>query len=313
MYGQPIALCITILTLWYGNFVNQSPWAIHPTYGNVRANKGAILWYHINQHHRWKSSWTMCLLNHNTTSQISHNHLHSPPYPVLNTLTKIFHNSQSTVLYVFHNLMPIKLRWVFFKGALIVQPTTKPPSPSHNLILSTPLLQSTFQIGFSWVFSHSLQSNWLPTCNAFCTTSFIVSRSNWLLISCLFWQYSDLYSSPYFMPSQEPAFGPVSDLRMPYWTHPHLPTIFAFPVSLWHYSRWHHLHNNYTVRYQHYHSPKASKHPSPLFNLDVQYPDFHLSVTTHDFLFRTDRFSQSLCLVPFPFPHHNFLMSIPPS
>ena len=60
MYGQPIALCITILTLWYGNFVNQSPWAIRPTYSNVRANKGAILWYCINQHHRWKSSWTMC-------------------------------------------------------------------------------------------------------------------------------------------------------------------------------------------------------------------------------------------------------------
>ena len=29
------------------------------------------------------------------------------------------------------------------------------------------------------------------------------------LISCPFWQYSDLYSSPYFVPSQEPAFRPV--------------------------------------------------------------------------------------------------------
>ena len=57
MYGQPIALCITVLTLWYGNFVNQSLWAVCPMYGNVRANKGAILWYRINQHHRWKSSW----------------------------------------------------------------------------------------------------------------------------------------------------------------------------------------------------------------------------------------------------------------
>ena len=52
------------------------------------------------------------------------------------------------------------------------------------------------------------------------------------VISRPFWQYSDPYSSPYFVPSQEPAFRPVSDLRMPYRTHPHLPTIFAFLVSL---------------------------------------------------------------------------------
>ena len=81
------------------------------------------------------------------------------------------------------------------------------------------------------------------------------------LISCLFWQYLDLYLSPYSVPSQELAFGPVSDLRMPYWTHPHLPTIFAFPVSLWYYSHQHHLYDNYTIQYQHYRSPKASKHP----------------------------------------------------
>ena len=112
-----------------------------------------------------------------------------------------------------------------------------------------------------------------------------------MIISHPFWQYSDPYSSPYFMPSQEPAFGPISDLRMPYQTHPHLPTIFAFPVSLWYYSRWHHLHNNYTVRYQHSRSPKASKHPSPLFNLDVQYPDFRLSVAMCNFLFWTNQFS----------------------
>ena len=68
-----------------------------------------------------------------------------------------------------------------------------------------------------------------------------------MVISHLFWWYSDLYSSPYFVPSQELAFGPVSDLRMPYWTHPHLPTIFAFLFSLWYYSRWHHLYNNYTI------------------------------------------------------------------
>ena len=82
-----------------------------------------------------------------------------------------------------------------------------------------------------------------------------------MLISCPFWQYSDLYSSPYFVSSQEPAFGPVSDLRMLYQTYPHLPTIFAFPVSLWSYSRWHHLHDNYTVWYQHHCSPEASEHP----------------------------------------------------
>ena len=133
------------------------------------------------------------------------------------------------------------------------------------------------------------------------------------MISRPFWRYSDPYSSPYFVPSQEPAFGPVSDLRMPYRTNPHLPTIFAFPVSLWCYSRWHYLHNDYTVRYRHYHSPEASEHPSPFFNLDVQYPDFRLSVAMRDFLFRTDRFSRSLPLAPFPFPRRDFPMSIPPS
>ena len=85
----------------------------------------------------------------------------------------------------------------------------------------------------------------------------------WPLIGRPFWRYSDLYSSPYFVPSQELAFRPVLDLRMLYQTHPHLPTIFAFPVSLWYYSRWHHLHNNYTIRYRHYCSPKASEHPLP--------------------------------------------------
>ena len=100
---------------------------------------------------------------------------------------------------------------------------------------------------------------------------------------------------------------------MPYRTNPHLPTIFAFPVSLWCYSRWHYLHNDYTVRYRHYHSPEASEHPSPFFNLDVQYPDFRLSVATRDFLFRTDRFSRSLRLAPFPFPRRDFPMSIPTS
>ena len=46
------------------------------------------------------------------------------------------------------------------------------------------------------------------------------SNQGWLafkrpeeMISRPFWQYSDPYSSPYFVPSQEPAFGPVSYLR----------------------------------------------------------------------------------------------------
>ena len=34
----------------------------------------------------------------------------------------------------------------------------------------------------------------------------------WPLIGRPFWRYSDLYSSPYFVPSQELAFGPVSYL-----------------------------------------------------------------------------------------------------
>ena len=33
------------------------------------------------------------------------------------------------------------------------------------------------------------------------------------LISHPFWRYSDPYSSPYFVPSQEPAFRPISYLR----------------------------------------------------------------------------------------------------
>ena len=118
-----------------------------------------------------------------------------------------------------------------------------------------------------------------------------INQSHLSLISRPFWRYSDPYSSPYFVPSQELAFRPVSDLRMPYWTHPHLPTIFAFPVYIWCYPHWHHLHNDYTVRYRHYHSPKASEHPSPLFNLDVQYPDFRLSVAMCNFLFWTNQFS----------------------
>ena len=124
----------------------------------------------------------------------------------------------------------------------------------------------------------------------------------WMLISHPFWWYSDLYSSPYFVPSQEPAFGPILDLRMPYRTHPHLPTIFAFPVYLRYYSRWHHLHDDYIIRYQHYHSPEASEHPPPFFKCDFQCPDFCLSVAmratsyfgtidSHDhYISRTSRF-----------------------
>ena len=58
---------------------------------------------------------------------------------------------------------------------------------------------------------------------------------------------------------------------------------------------------------------RSLRAPPPLFNLDVQCLDFRLSVATCDFLFWTDQFSQSLRLVPFPFPHRDFPMSIPPS
>ena len=58
---------------------------------------------------------------------------------------------------------------------------------------------------------------------------------------------------------------------------------------------------------------RSLRAPPPLFNLDFQCPDFHLSVATRDFLFWTDQFSRSLCLAPFLFPRRNFPMSIPPS
>ena len=38
--------------------------------------------------------------------------------------------------------------------------------------------------------------------------SFVVKEGD-TMISRPFWWYSDPYSSPYFVPSQEPAFGPV--------------------------------------------------------------------------------------------------------
>ena len=133
------------------------------------------------------------------------------------------------------------------------------------------------------------------------------------MISRPFWRYSDPYSSPYFVPSREPAFGPVSDLRMSYRTHPHLPTIFAFPVSLWSYSL---LAPPTQQLYclistpSHTQSLEAS---STLFNLDFQYPNFHLSVAMRNFLFQTNQFSQSLRLTPFPFLCHDFPLLIPPS
>ena len=110
-----------------------------------------------------------------------------------------------------------------------------------------------------------------------------------------------------------PAFGPILDLRMSYWTHPHLPTIFKFPVSLRSYSLL------APPIQQPYHpistlSLTWSLQASPtLFNLDFWYPNFHLSVAMHNFLFWTDWLPWSLHLAPFPFPCHNFLMSIPPS
>ena len=133
------------------------------------------------------------------------------------------------------------------------------------------------------------------------------------MISRPFWRYSDPYSSPYFVPSQEPAFGPVSDLRMSYRTHPHLPTIFAFPVSLRSYSP---LAPPIRQPYRPISTlslTRSLRAFPTLFNLDFRYPDFRLSVATRDFLFRTDRFPRSLPLAPFPFPRREFPMSIPPS
>ena len=109
------------------------------------------------------------------------------------------------------------------------------------------------------------------------------------------------------------VLGSVSDFRMLYQTHPHLPTIFAFLVSLQSYSllappiQWpYHLISTISLTW-------GLQAPPPLLNLNVWYPDFHLSVATCNFLFWTDQFPWPLPLAPFLFPRCDFLMSIPPS
>ena len=139
------------------------------------------------------------------------------------------------------------------------------------------------------------------------------------VISCPFWQYSDPYLSPYFMPSQELAFGPIlylqirfgpqdatSDPSPPaYYFHISGLSLLLFPLV------------PPTRRLNHPISTlsltRSFQAPPPLFNLDFQCPDFCLSVATHNFLFWTDQFSRSLRLMPFLFPRHDFPMSIPPS
>ena len=139
------------------------------------------------------------------------------------------------------------------------------------------------------------------------------------VISRPFWRYSDPYSSPHFVPSQEPAFGPVSYLQTCFGPQDavsdqsppaHYFRISGLPLVLFPLAP-------PTQRLNHPISTllltRSFRAPAPLFNPDVQCLDFRLSVATRDFLFRTDRFSRSLCLAPFPFPRCDFPMLIPPS
>ena len=152
------------------------------------------------------------------------------------------------------------------------------------------------------------------------------SNQGWLafkrpeeMISCPFWQYSDPYSSPYFVPSQEPAFGPVSYLRTRFGSQDavsdpspsaHYFRISSLPLILFPLApptrRLNHPISTFSLT-------RSFRAPSPLSKHDFQCPDYRLSVATRDFLFRTDRFSRSLRLAPFPFPRRDFPMSIPPS
>ena len=139
------------------------------------------------------------------------------------------------------------------------------------------------------------------------------------MISCPFWRYSDPYLSPYFVPSQEPAFGPVSYLRTCFGSQDavldpsppaHYFRISGLPLVLF-------LLAPPTRRLNHPISTlsltRSFRVPTPLFNPDIQCLDFCLSVAMRDFLFWNDRFSRSLRLAPFPFPRRDFPMLIPPS
>ena len=139
------------------------------------------------------------------------------------------------------------------------------------------------------------------------------------VISRPFWRYSDPYSSPYFVPSQEPAFGPVSYLRTRFGSQDavsdpspsaHYFRISGLPLVLLPLApptrRLNHPISTLSLT-------RSFRAPAPLFKRDFQCYNYRLSVATRDFLFRTDRFSRSLRLAPFPFPRRDFPVSIPPS
>ena len=117
------------------------------------------------------------------------------------------------------------------------------------------------------------------------------------VISRPFWRYSDLYLSPYFMPSQEPAFGPVSYLQTCFGPQDavsdqsppaHYFRISGLPLVLFPLApptrQLNHLISTLSLT-------QSFRAPTPLFNPDVQCLNFCLSVATHDFLFQTNQFS----------------------
>ena len=152
------------------------------------------------------------------------------------------------------------------------------------------------------------------------------SNQGWLafkrpeeMISRPFWRYLDPYSSPYFVPSQELAFGPISYLRTCFRSQDavsdpsppaHYFHISSLPLVLF-------LLAPPTRRLNHpistFSLTRSFQAPAPLFKRDFKCPDYRLSIATRDFLFRTDQFSRSLRLMPFLFLRRDFLMSIPPS
>ena len=104
------------------------------------------------------------------------------------------------------------------------------------------------------------------------------------MISRPFWRYSDPYSSPYFVPSQEPAFRPVSYLRTRFGSQ----DAVSDPSPPAHYFRISGLPRVLfplappTRRLNHPISTlsltRSFRAPTPLFNPDVQCLDFRLSV-----------------------------------
>ena len=104
------------------------------------------------------------------------------------------------------------------------------------------------------------------------------------LISRLFWRYSDPYSSPYFVPSQEPAFGPVSYLRTCFGSQDaisdlsppaHYFHISGLPLVLFPLAPPTRRLNHPILTLSLTRGFRASP---PLFKRDFQCPDFRLSV-----------------------------------